>query len=132
MSERVLGPASAGWSDYVGSAAAEDAAAVLGAPSLYELAGVDRERWTILAVDLDVDRTTAVTVYAFDRSTHGEGTLDDIERLGWSTGRIPVRGFAVPADQVDAFVEEAFKRLAVRLVARQVRDQALVLEPDPD
>ena len=131
MSEQVLGPASAGWSDYVGSAAAEDAAAVLGSPSLYELAGVDRERWTILAVDLNVDVTTAVTVYAFDRSAHDQDTLDEIERLGWSTGQIPVRAFAVPAEQVDAFVEDAFKRLAVRLVARQVRDQALVVEADP-
>ena len=39
----MLGPATAGWSDYVGTAAAEDAPAVLGSPSLYELAGVDRE-----------------------------------------------------------------------------------------
>ena len=40
----MLGPATAGWSDYVGTAAAEDAVATLGSPSLYELAGVDRER----------------------------------------------------------------------------------------
>lgn len=126
---QVLGPASAGWSDYVGTAAAEDAPATLGSPSLYELAGVDRERWTILGVDIAVDTSTAVTVYAFDRQAHGARNLDDIERLGWESGQIPVSAFPVSADRVDAFIEDAFKRLSVRLVARAVRDQALVV-PD--
>jgi hypothetical protein len=124
---QVLGPASAGWSDYVGTAAAEDALATLGSPSLYELAGVDRERWTILGIDIAVDTTTAVTVYAFDRQTHGAANLDEIERLGWESGQIPVSAFPVSADRVDAFIEDAFKRLSIRLVARAVRDQALVV-----
>jgi hypothetical protein len=124
---QVLGPASAGWSDYVGTAAAEDAVATLGSPSLYELAGVDRERWTILGIDLAVDETTAVTVYAFDRQTHGGVSIEDIERLGWESGQIPVAAFPVSDTRVDAFVEEAFKRLSIRLVARYVRDQALVV-----
>ena len=126
---QVLGPASAGWSDYVGTAAAEDALATLGSPSLYELAGVDRERWTILGIDIAVDTATAVTVYAFDRQAHGAQHLDDIERLGWESGQIPVSAFPVSADRVDAFIEDAFKRLSVRLVSRAVRDQALVV-PD--
>ncbi len=124
---QVLGPASAGWSDYVGTAAAEDAVATLGSPSLYELAGVDRERWSILGVDIAVDDTTSVTVYAFDRQTSGLGSIDEIERLGWDSGQIPVSAFAVSADRVDAFIEDAFKRLSIRLVARTVRDQALVV-----
>ena len=123
----VLGPASAGWSDYVGTAAAEDALATLGSPSLYELAGVDRERWSILGIDIAVDDTTAVTVYAFDRQSHGVSSLDDIERLGWESGQIPVSAFPVSADRVDAFIEDAFKRLSIRLVSRAVRDQALVV-----
>lgn len=124
---QVLGPATAGWSDYVGTAAAEDAVATLGSPSLYELAGVDRERWTILGIDIAVDGTTAVTVYAFDRLAHGLVSIDDIERLGWESGQIPVTAFPVGGTQVEAFVEDAFKRLSVRLVARPVRDQALVV-----
>ena len=124
----MLGPATAGWSDYVGTAAAEDAVAVLGSPSLYELAGVDRERWTILGIDIAVDETTAVTVYAFDRQTHGLITIDEIERLGWESGQIPVTAFPVSDTHVDAFIEDAFKRLSVRLVARPVRDQALFVE----
>jgi hypothetical protein len=123
----VLGPATAGWSDYVGTAAAEDAVATLGSPSLYELAGVDRERWTILGIDIAVDEATEVVVYAFDRATHGVVSVDEIEQLGWSSGQIPVTAFVVPDAHVDAFVDDAFKRLSVRLVARTVRDQRLVV-----
>lgn len=131
MSEpRVLGPASAGWSDYVGTAAAEDAAAVLGSRSLYELAGLDRERWTILGIDLTLTKTMTATVYACDRVQHGMDTIDDIERLGWKAGAIPVHAFTVPHDDVRALVDGGFERLSVRLVAREVRDQALVLDPD--
>ncbi len=124
----MLGPATAGWSDYVGTAAAEDAVATLGSPSLYELAGVDRERWTILGIDIAVNETTEVTVYAFDRETAGVVSVEEIERLGWDNGQIPVTAFAVDDAQVEAFVEDAFKRLTVRLVARPVRDQALVVQ----
>jgi len=125
---QVLGPASAGWSDYVGTAAAEDAVALLGSPSLYELAGVDRERWTILGIDIAVDETTTVTVYAFDRQTHSMVSVEEIERLGWESGQIPVTAFPLADAHVEAFVDEAFKRLSVRLVARPVRDQRLVVQ----
>ncbi len=125
---QVLGPASAGWSDYVGTAAAEDAPATLGSPSLYELAGVDRERWTILGIDIAVDDFTAVTVYAFDRQSHGLVSMEEIERLGWQSGQIPVTAFPVSDSGVDAFIEDAFKRVSIRLVARSVRDQALVVD----
>jgi hypothetical protein len=125
---QVLGPATAGWSDYVGTAAAEDAVATLGSPSLYELAGVDRERWTILGIDISVDTTTAVVVYAFDRQRHGLVSVEEIERLGWDSGQIPVTAFEVADAHVEAFVEDAFKRLSVRLVARPVRDQTLFVE----
>lgn len=124
----MLGPATAGWSDYVGTAAAEDAVATLGSPSLYELADVDRERWTILGIDIAVDETTEVTVYAFDRQTHGVASVEEIEQLGWKSGQIPVTAFVVGDANVEAFVDEAFKRLSVRLVSRTVRDQRLVVE----
>ena len=124
----MLGPATAGWSDYVGTAAAEDAIATLGSPSLYELAGVDRERWTILGIDISVNETTEVVVYAFDRDTHGLVGIDEIERLGWESGQIPVTAFAVADTHVEAFIDDAFKRLSVRLVARPVCDQRLVVQ----
>ena len=124
----MLGPATAGWSDYVGTAAAEDAVATLGSPSLYELAGVDRERWTILGIDISVDETTEVTVYAFDRRSHAVVSIEEIERLGWESGQIPVTAFPVADAHVEAFVDDAFTRLSVRLVARPGRDQRLVVQ----
>jgi hypothetical protein len=39
---RVLGPASTNFNDYLGTVAADDAAAVMNEPSLYELAEIDR------------------------------------------------------------------------------------------
>jgi hypothetical protein len=55
----------------VGTVAADDAAAVVDGPSLYELTHVDRDRYTIVAVDLIVDGPTTATVYAFDRIERG-------------------------------------------------------------
>ena len=49
-----LGAATTRWSDYVGTAAADDAAAVAGHASVYELAGLDRNRWLVVAVDIEV------------------------------------------------------------------------------
>jgi hypothetical protein len=48
---RVLGPASTNFNDYLGTVAADDAEAVLYEPSPYELADLDRDRYTLLAVD---------------------------------------------------------------------------------
>jgi hypothetical protein len=69
---RVLGPASTNFNDYLGTVAADDADAVIYEPSLYELAELDRDRYTILAVDLRVEGRTTATVYAMDRLEHPE------------------------------------------------------------
>ena len=64
----LLGPASARWNDYIGTAAADDAEAILNRPSLYELAEIDRDQWMILAVDiLRRGSATTVRIYAIDR-----------------------------------------------------------------
>ena len=67
----VLGPAHTRFNDYVGTVAADDAEVVKDQPSLYELADVDRDRYTILAVDLSIDGPVTATVYAIDRVKHG-------------------------------------------------------------
>ncbi len=129
---RLLGPATVRWSDYVGTAAADDADAVLDSPSLYTLAQIDRERWTIVGVDLAVAPEAAATVYAVDRVAHQVDTLAEIENLGWNTGELPVVAFEVPAEQARDFASRAFKRLSIRMVARDLRDQMLAVEPAPD
>jgi len=127
----VLGPATSRWSDYVGTAAADDAEVVLNTPSLYELAAVDRQRWRILGIDLASEQgETRVTVYAFDRTQHSSDSLAELDKLGRDTGAVPVRAFPVPAEQVDHFLDKAFRRVLIRLVAQPVRNLSLVVD-DP-
>lgn len=128
VQRRVLGPASVRWNDYVGTAAADDADAILDRPSLYELAGIDRGRYTIVGVDLTIWETdTTVSLYAVDRVAHRVETNADIEELGRRSGEIPVVEYVLPPQQVEEFLTDAFKRISVRLVARGVRDQELVV-----
>jgi hypothetical protein len=123
----VLGPASTNFNDYVGTVAADDANAIMDRPSLYELAHIDRDRYTIVAVDLTVDGTTTVTVYAFDRIEHGISLHAEIIELSRSRGEVPVVPFDLPAPNVEEFIRHAFKRISVRLVTQTLRDQVLVV-----
>jgi len=127
---RVLGSASTSFNDYVGTVAADDAAAVMDVPSLYELAQIDRDRYTIVAVDLIVDGPTTATVYAFDRIEHGISLHAEIIELGRSRGEVPVVPFDLPEPNVEEFIRHAFKRISVRLVTQTLRDQVLVVTGD--
>ena len=119
---RLLGAAATRWNDYVGTAAADDADAVLHRPSLYELASIDRERWMILSVELRVDANAAVTVYAIDKATHRVQTAADVAELAGERGELPVRAFTIPSPSVGDFVADAFNQISIRLVNRDVRD----------
>jgi hypothetical protein len=122
---RVLGPASTNFNDYLGTVAADDADAVMYEPSLYELAELDRDRYTILAVDLRVEGRTTATVYAMDRVEHPDA-LPSKER-GESQGDVPVVSFDLPEARSEEFIRRAFSRISVRLVTQPLRDHALVL-----
>jgi hypothetical protein len=124
---RVLGPARTNFNDYVGTVAADDAEAVVDRPSLYELAQIDRDRYTILAIDLKVDGPVTATVYAIDRVAHGISLHAAIAALGESLGEIPVVQFNLPESNVDEFIRHAFRRMTVRLVTEALRDQVLVV-----
>jgi hypothetical protein len=133
---RVLGPATTNFNDYVGTVAADDAEAVVDRPSLYELAQIDRDRYTILAIDLTVDGPVTATVYAIDRVVQGISLHAAIAELGESLGEIPVVQFNLPAPNVEEFISYAFRRISVRLVTEDLRDQVLVVTesgatPDP-
>ena len=124
---RVLGPARTNFNDYVGSVAADDAKAVLDRPSLYELAQIDRDRYTILVVDLNVDGPATVTIYAIDRIEHGVSGNADIVELGQRGGEIPVVQIDLAQQSVDDFIRNAFTRISGRLVTQTFRDQVLVV-----
>ena len=124
---RVLGPAGTNFNDYVGTVAADNADAVMERPSLYELAQIDRDRYTIVAVDLTVDGPTTATIYAFDQIEHGISLQAEIIELGRSRKQVPVVSFDLPAPSVEEFIRQAFRRISVRLVTQTLRDQVLVV-----
>ncbi len=123
---RVLGPASTNFNDYLGTVAADDAVAVMDQPSLYELAEIDRNRYTILAVDLRVNGGTTAIVYAIDRSEH-PNTLQTVDDDGPSQDEIPVVPFPVPQPKVEPFIRQAFGEISVRLVTNRLRERAMVV-----
>ena len=124
---RALGPASTRFNDYVGTVAADDAEAVLDRPSLYELAHIDRDRYTIVGIELNVDSSTTATVYAIDRTGYAISGQDEIVELGRSRGEIPVAAVDISEPQVEEFIEHAFKRISIRMVTQDLRDQVLVV-----
>jgi len=104
----------------VGTAAADGADAVLDTRSLYEVAGLDRDRWTIVGIDFTLDDAAElVVVYAADRADNVESA--DAEEVA-------VTGFHLaPSTQLNAFLREAFKRVSVRLLSSVVADKQLVV-----
>jgi hypothetical protein len=106
------GPAS---TNYVTTVAADDAEAVLDRPSLYELATIDRDRYTIVGIDLRVDGpTTAIaTVYAIDRLEHSIARRADIAELGQSRVEIPVLEFSLPKPNVEDFIRHALDQVLI-------------------
>ena len=123
----VLGSAHTRFNDYVGTVAADDAVALRGEPSLYELASIDRDLYTIVAVDLRVEGPVTATVYAVDRIAQGIGPHGDVAELGDGDGEIAVMAFALPEPNVEDFIRHAFRRISVRLVTQLFRDHVLAV-----
>jgi hypothetical protein len=123
----VLGPAHTRFNDYVGTVAADDAEVVKDQPSLYELADVDRDRYTILAVDLSIDGPVTATVYAIDRVEHGITRHSELAELSASRRQIPVVAFDIPEPNVEDLIRHAFGRISIRLVTQHLPDLVLVV-----
>ena len=125
-----LGSAAAQFNDYVGTAAADDADAVLNARSLYQIAGLDRHRWIIAGIDVEQSRASErVTVYAFDRQGRAIDGYADLLEFGDEHGEVPVTAFHLDdPEQVQDFRNEAFKRMTVRLTARALTENRLTID----
>ena len=121
VKSRVLGPASVRFDDYVGTAAADDAEAVMNQASLYELAGINRETWHIVGIDIVIHQSVPdVTVYATHRAAPESSELDPDHEVA-------VQPFNIPTTRVDDFLNGAFRQIAIRLVARTMQDRTLVV-----
>ena len=117
-----LGSAHVQWNDYVGTAAADDAAAILDTRSLYEVVGLDRDRWAIVGFDFSLaDSVDHVVAYAVDRaSTSRTRPSED--------GHLSVTAFHLGTSVgLHEFLKEVFKRVSVRLLATSVSDRELVV-----
>ena len=123
----VLGPARTRFNDYVGTVAADDAEVVKDQPSLYELADIDRDRYTILAVDLSIDGAVTATAYAIDRIEHGIKRHSEIAELSAGERQIPAVAFDIPEPNVKDLIRHAFRRISIRLVTQHLRDPKLVV-----
>jgi hypothetical protein len=118
--ERAVGPSNTRlFNDFVGPVAADDAEVVKDQSSLYELANIDRERYTILAFDLRIEGQVTAIVFAIDRLQHGVSLID-----------IPVASFEIPEPSIEDLIRHAFKTISIRFVTQPFRDLALaVAEP---
>ena len=128
LDSTVLGAVSVQYDDYLGTAAADDADAMMAGRSLYQIIGLDREQWLIVSVELARSRLSdRVSVYAVDRRRYPNGFLADLEqRPDSSMPGVPVVAFDLPATvRIEDFVSEAFQRLSVRLISRAVVGQDL-------
>ncbi len=123
----VLGAVSAHYDDYVGTAAADDADALLGARSLYQLAGLDRDQWLIVSIELARSRLSErVSVYAIDRYQHPVRSLAELDERPELASSLPVVAFDLPRSvRVEEFVVEAFQRLSLRLSSRAIGARTL-------
>jgi hypothetical protein len=116
-----LGSAQVRWNDYVGTAAADDADAVLNSRSLYELAGLDRDRWTIVGIDFSTGfPSERVVVYALDRASEASSPA--------AVHELAVTAFDLGTSvQLEEFLREAFRRISVRLLSTAVDGNEVVV-----
>ncbi len=123
----MLGAVSVRYDDYLGTAAADDADAMLGARSLYQMVGLDREQWLIVSVELARSKLSErVSVYAIDRYQYPiRGLAELAEQADFAYG-VPVVAFDLPSSvRLEEFVAEAFQRISVRLISQSVTGQSL-------
>jgi hypothetical protein len=80
-----------------------------------------------VGIELTVDGSTTAAVYAFDRSVHSVARLEEIVELGLSRGEIHVVRFDIPEVVAGEFIRHAFRRISVRLVIQDLRDQPLMV-----
>ena len=113
-----LGSAQVTWNDYVGTAAADDAQVLFNTRSLYEIAGLNRDEWSIVGLDFAMGSAERVVLYAAART--------EVEPA--DAAAVSVTAFHLPGSvQLDQFLREVFNRLSVRLLSSAVSDKQLLV-----
>ena len=66
-------------------------------------------------------------MYAVDLE-QADGDGHDIEEIIEKHGQVPVTAIQLADPHVEAFFDQAFRRVVVRLVSKGLRDEALVIQ----
>lgn len=94
MEPYLLKPMEAPYTDWTGSAAAENSM-IDSSGDLYELAGLEHGDWTIIGVEFGTfshgkPSNWEVHVFAVDRRKHGVESFEDMQELDVREGALPV------------------------------------------
>jgi hypothetical protein len=114
-------PAGATFPDWKGTAAAE-ASFIKDSGDLYELAGLDHDRWTILGIDMHAFSHGAppewtVHVYAFDRHSAEVTSHETLKELETERGSIPVKDILLHNVSLEDVVR-CMKFVQIQLLSR--------------
>lgn len=129
----ILGAAHVQLDQWEGTAAAENDITIY-SDNLYAVLGLDREAWSILAIEFQHGTETgghgSVDVYAIDRVANGlEGlSHEKLIALGEQRGNLPVTHFAVHQTNANQIIDRVFKRYKVQLISRNVQQFPLQVE----
>jgi hypothetical protein len=80
---------------------------------------------------MNVDDPITATVYAVDRTEPPAGAQGEIAELRKAGGEIPVLPFDISEQNVEEFMRHAFRRISIRLVRQDLRDNAFFVRATP-
>lgn len=123
MEREPVEPASTTYKDWVGTAAAENSM-IASSGDLHKLAGLDAERWTVVAIDMWAHShgeppNWTVIVHAFDREANAAEDFEGMRRLLDERGSVPVTSVQVH----NASLEDVVK--CMKVVHFQLRNPHL-------
>lgn len=129
----ILEPGGTTYDDWVGTAGAEDSF-IIGSGSLHELSGLDRDRWSILAVDVfahshGAEPEWSVRVYAVDLQTAEVKSYEDLTALAASRGSVPVKEVLVHDVSFDDVIK-CMKVVHLQLISPHFRKLEIVERGD--
>lgn len=134
MDPYLLEPAHVQLDEYLGTVAAEHDITIHG-DDLYEVVGLDRDKWTILGIEF-YDGTGpqhgSVDVYAIDREAHDVHSYDRLREIADGDGALPVTHFAVHGVRPEQISQRVFKRYKVQLRSASTADVELRVEAQGD